>query len=174
MPAFFISPISASSLPLLPLVIAPIGKTFASFAAGLFDDETRDGGIVVDRIGVRHRTDAGPTAGDRRGRAAGDRLFVLLTRLTQVRVQIDETGRDDQSGCVEHVRVFGRGFRAVEQTDDTAFFDQHVATGVDLLRRIDHISIRNQQFHCWGALRSRFCFSRAELRRLFQLPPASR
>ena len=32
MPAFFISPISASSLPWLPFVTAPIGKTFASLA----------------------------------------------------------------------------------------------------------------------------------------------
>ena len=61
----------------------------------LLDDELRDAGVVVDRIGVRHARDRGESAGDRRGRAAGDRLLVLLSRLAEVHVDVDQSGRDD-------------------------------------------------------------------------------
>src|SRR6185503_1084716 len=90
-------------------------------------------------------------------------------------VQIDEAWCDDQASCIEDMGVFRRELGAVEQTDDTAFIDQDVASGVYLLCRIDHVAIRNQQFHCWGALRSRFCFLTGGVSSSFsKLPPASR
>ena len=68
-------------------------------------------------------------------------------------------GCDDQSGRVENVRLFGNGLAAIEQTNNTAIFNQHASTtGVNLLRRIDHVTICNQQLHSWFTLRSRFCF----------------
>ena len=75
-------------------------------------------------------------------------LFVLLTRFAQMRVQIDKAGRDDQSGGVENVRLFGNLLAPIKQTYDTAVFNQEASTtGVNLLRGIDHVTICNQQLH---------------------------
>jgi len=124
----------------------------------LLDDETRDGWIVVYGIRIRHRADAGPTTGDSGRSASRNCLFVLLTRLAQMCVQVDEARRDDQTSSVDHVRLFGNGLAAIEQADDAAVFDQQAApTGVNLLRGVDYITICNQQLHYWVTLRSRFC-----------------
>jgi hypothetical protein len=90
----------------------------------LLDDETRDRRIVVDRIGIRHRAHARPTARDRRRRARLNRLFILLPRLAQVRVQVYETGRDDETLRVEYFRAFGHAVTVRQQRRDAPVLDQ--------------------------------------------------
>ena len=64
--------------------------------ARLLQDEQRDAGVVVHRLGVRHAGDGGEAARDSRGRAGGDRLLMFLTGLAQVHVNIDEARCDDE------------------------------------------------------------------------------
>ena len=79
----------------------------------LLDHVSRDRGVVVDRICVRHRTNARPTAGNRRRTAGRDRFFMLLPRLAQMDVHVDKTRSNDQAGSVKNlghrrVRSFGQ------------------------------------------------------------------
>src|SRR5581483_3464926 len=87
MPASFISPISARSVPSEFFVIAPMGSKLAS--------QARSACSITNRA---NRVEA---SGDSGGGAARDRLFVLVTRFAQVHVHIDEARRNDQSGRVE-------------------------------------------------------------------------
>ena len=57
--------------------------------------------VVGHRIGVGHGADRGEAAGRRGHRAGGDGLEVLLARLAQVHVQVDQPGRDHLAGGVE-------------------------------------------------------------------------
>jgi len=68
-------------------------------------------GAVRGRIGVRHGQDAGETTRGRRARAAGNRLFLASTRLTQMDVHVDEAGCNDESLRVDdrYGRIFGPG-----------------------------------------------------------------
>jgi hypothetical protein len=59
-------------------------------------------------------------------------------------VQIDKTGRDDQACGVENLRVFGNTLGSSEQTGNAAVFNQQVSAGIDLLRRIDHVTVCDQ------------------------------
>ena len=61
---------------------------------GLLDHVAGDGGVVIDRIGVRHRANGRPTAGRGRRTTRGDRFLMLLPRLTQVNMQIDKPRSD--------------------------------------------------------------------------------
>jgi hypothetical protein len=45
---------------------------------------------------------------------------------------------------VEDVRVFRSGFAAIQEIKHAAVFDQQISSGVDLLRRIDHVSVGDQ------------------------------
>ena len=58
-------------------------------------------------------------------RAGRDRLDVLLARLAQVHVQVDQPGRDDQAGRVEHLRAVGRAEVAAHRRD-LAVREKHV------------------------------------------------
>ena len=107
----------------------------------LLDDETGHRRVVVDGVGVRHRADARAAARDGRRRARRDRLLVLLPRLAQVRVQVDEAGRDDEARSVEDLRALGPRLAATEQPGHAAVLDEHVQAGVDALRRVDHVSV---------------------------------
>jgi hypothetical protein len=103
-------------------------------------DDEPDGGLVVgDRIGVGHRTHGGKAAGSRRARAGGDCLDVFAAGFAQVTMDVDESGRDDEAGAIDDLDV-GRG-RFVRDSRaaglDASFGDQHVADGIQLLRRVD-------------------------------------
>ena len=112
----------------------------------LLEDELRDAGVVVDRIGVRHARDRGESAGDRGGRAGGDRLLVLLPRLAQVHVHVDQPGRDDPAVLeLEHLGAVGRQILA--DARDPAVLDQHVERAVPPGGRIDDPAALQQQLH---------------------------
>ncbi len=60
----------------------------------LREDVVRHGAGVVDRLRVGHARDRGEPARRRRPGAARDRLLVLLPRLPEVDVDVDESGGD--------------------------------------------------------------------------------
>ncbi len=88
----------------------PGGQDLAeSCSLALAAHEVDDLDTVLRRVGVGHRDDRGEPP-ERGGPAAGlDRLGLLAPGLAQVHVQVDEPGRHDQSGRIDHVvAVAGR------------------------------------------------------------------
>src|SRR5439155_22655508 len=65
------------------------------------------GGVVRDGLRVGHRGPRGVAADRRRAGPRRDGLLVLVPRLPQVRVQIDEAGRDDEPSGVDPLGAFG-------------------------------------------------------------------
>ena len=130
MPASRMEPMAASSSPRLPFVMAPMGNTLthADFA-GALHDVAGDGGAVVDRQRVRHAADGGESARRRRARAGFDGLGVLDARLAQMHVHVDEAGRDDRAGGIEHCDGIGDRSRPVPIGFDPAVADQHIGAG---------------------------------------------
>ena len=115
-------------------------------------------GVVVDRIGVRHAGDGGEPA--RRGgrQARRDRLLVLLARLAQVHVHVDEAGADHGPG--RHGDDVGdtRG-GWIESPLDRAMrpsTNEHVVHAVESLRGIDHPSALKQAGSCSAPPASRY------------------
>ena len=102
--------------------------------------------IVVDRVRVRHAGDGGETAGDSRGRAGRDRFLVLLPRLAQVHVHIDEPRANHQTVGHRHDR--GSVHRQIDaDARDAVAVDQDVAHAVDPVGGIDHASALKQPLH---------------------------
>ena len=124
-------------------------------ALSLFDDEARDGRVIVYRIGVGHGADGSPTTSHRRRRARGNRLLVLGPRLAQMHVKIDKSRRYDEARCVEDF-CSGRQFlTALQQPGNASVFNQEISTaGIYSLRRIDHVAIGDYEFHVWRLQKS--------------------
>ena len=142
MPALFISPISESSLPSQPFVMEPIGKTFASCArcaCSMMKRVTAGLSFTGSVLGIAQMLVQPPATA-----AAAPLAIVSLysaPRLAQVRVKIDETRRDDQTGRVQHLDAAGNFLAAIKETDDAAIFDQKILAGVNSLRRIDYVAV---------------------------------
>ena len=102
-PSAAISAIGASCSPSRPTVIAPATCTSHSAALRPRSSTSRTTrGAVDGRLGVRHGDDGGEAA-ERGGPRAGlDGLGFLAPGLAQVRVQVDQPGRDDAAAGVEH------------------------------------------------------------------------
>ena len=118
-PAPTSSPNSASCCPFCPSEMAPMGYTraFPARCAWLTMKPTAAWLSVTGSVlGIAHT--AREAAGRRGHRAGGDRLDVLLPRLAQVHVQVDEAGRHDLAGGVEHLGAVGlaRGSRPSAST----------------------------------------------------------
>src|SRR5262245_38067360 len=63
-----------------------------------------DGRLIVgDRIGIRHRTHGGETAGSRGTCARSDGFDVLPAWLTQVAVHVDEARRDHETVAIDRL-----------------------------------------------------------------------
>ena len=104
----------------------------------LLQDVLGDAGVVVHRAGVRHAGDGREAAGDGRGRARRDRLLVLLPRLAQVHVHVDEPGTDDEARAESRRRaVSGVGRQIAADARDAIAVDQHVERAVAAVGRID-------------------------------------
>ena len=104
-----------------------------------------DRGRIQGRFGVGHASHGGETAGDRGGRAGGDRFFTRLAGLAQVHVHIDEAGRDERAGRFHDARV--RGGEMFADRDHDAVLDEQVAQRVDALRGIDEPAAANERLH---------------------------
>ena len=107
----------------------------------LLDYKARHGRVVIDWMRVGHRANCREAAGDRGRRAAGNRFFVFLPRLAQVHVQVDETGRDDQTGRIDHLGILGNGIAVTLQTNDAPVFDEQTPARVRSLRRVDDVTV---------------------------------
>ncbi len=109
----------------------------------LLEDELRDPGVVVDRVGVRHARDRRESAGDRRRRAGGDRLLVLLPRLAQVHVDVDEArGHDPAARHFEDLGALDR--QVLADARDHAVLDQDIELAVPAIDGIDHPPVLQQ------------------------------
>src|SRR2546429_9441460 len=62
-------------------------------------------------------------------------------------MHVDETGRDNQAGCIKNFDVIRNRITVAGHANDAAVFDQKVLAGVDALRRIDHITVLDEQPH---------------------------
>ena len=136
-PASASSPISVSSAPRWPFVIAARKPTGTSASAPrLLDERPEHRGRVDDRIGVRHREDRA-VAARRRGRGAGrDRLLVLAAGRAQVHVRIDERRREHEAVRVDDpVRV---PLERRADRGDHAVVDADVDVRVDALDGVEH------------------------------------
>ena len=102
MPALCIEPMGASSSPAMPFVIAPLAKTFTQASAFAFSKiHVTTLGLIDRRRSVRHADDARESARRGRARTAGDGFLRRLPGLAEVNVQVDQSGRDDQTGAVD-------------------------------------------------------------------------
>ena len=102
MPASTISPISASVSPFCSFADGTYGEDQGRRGSASFRDDVRGNrGIVVRRLGIRHRRDGHKTARHRGCAAGRDRFRFLGSGLAEVNMNIEETGSDDQSGRVE-------------------------------------------------------------------------
>ena len=93
--------------------------------------------LSLTGTGVRHARDRREAAGDRRRGAGRDRFLVLLSRLAQVHVHVDQTRdrRRARSACRRRRRRVD-GQIAADPRDAVAV-DQHVEHAVAAVRRID-------------------------------------
>lgn len=115
----------------------------------LLEDEARDAGVVVHRIRVGHARDGGEPARDRRVDTRGHRFLVLLPRLAQVHVHVDEARADDEPGRQCHdLTTVGEAHRQVGlDPRDPIAIDEHVERTVETVGRIDDPASLKQPFH---------------------------
>jgi hypothetical protein len=157
MPAVFIAPIDASSSPLLPFVIAPIGKTLTIAdrrardrrPPRTLDDVTRDRRTVVHGRGIRHATHGREAARGSGSRTALDRLGVLEARLAQMDVHVDEPRGDDQPVRVEYLGAAPIEVRA--DAADHRVLDQHVGGLIESGAGVEHPPVADEEL-CHGCL----------------------
>ena len=109
------------------------------------DDVLGHRAVVVYRIGIRHAGDRGESTRRRTSGSRPDRLFVLLTRLTQVDVDVDQPRGDHQAGGVDHLGSLR--LQAGLHGGHCSVFDQDVEEPVDLPRRIHHSPPMDQPPH---------------------------
>src|SRR5262249_9813161 len=100
---------------------------------------------------VGHAAHGGEPAGRRRARPAGDRLLVLVARLAQVHVHVDEAGTDDLARGVDAFGPCRRPERAADLRD-AAVGDEHVLHGVDAAGGIEDAAPGDQEAHAAALL----------------------
>jgi hypothetical protein len=105
---------------------------------GAFEDQPRDRGVVVHRIRVRHAGDRGEAAGDG-GRGAGrDRLLVLVARLAEVHVRVDQPRHHPEAVRIDRLGGLRAGeLSRLRDRADQAALDPDVVPFVDARGRID-------------------------------------
>ena len=94
---------------------------------------------------VGHGADRGEPAGSSGGSTAGDSLFVILTGLTQMDVQVDETRRNDEAARVELFVGAAADFIRQSDLSHAAIPQEDVHGRVDLRPRIDQVAAFDQQ-----------------------------
>ncbi len=103
-------------------------------ALGLEHDELGRGLGVDRRQRVGHAGDGGHAAGQRGGRAGGDGLVLLVARLAEVDVDVDQARADDHAAGVDDDLGL---FVAAAHRQDSAAADPQVADLVEVLARVD-------------------------------------
>ena len=110
---------------------------------GPIENVFRDGGVVVDGVGIRHTGHLCESARHRRSASARQVFLVFLPRLAQMGMHVDETGRDPRPFGVQKLRSLDGEIRA--DTEDPTVFDQTIHFSIDFLARIQESTISNQQ-----------------------------
>ena len=100
---------------------------------------------IDHRNRVRHGADRGKSTGGSGGRARRDRLFVHLSGLAQVHVQIDKAGSDDESTSIEFLVRTALDFVGSGDFGDATIFQQHVHRRVDARHRVDQMAAFDQK-----------------------------
>jgi len=90
--------------------------------------------VVDGRLRVGHRHDGGKASGGGGPRARGDVFLVLLARLAEMDVQVDEARHHPAAAGVDHLGVTGCYRAGGADAADAALFDQKVGTLVKALR----------------------------------------
>ena len=97
--------------------MAPTGKTLASPTRCASRQDEFDLALVVQgRFGVGHAADRREPAGDGGRGAAGDGLFLLVARLAEMHVNVDQPRRDEAPRGVDQAIGFARGSTPIPAT----------------------------------------------------------
>ncbi len=99
-----------------------------------------DLGGIVDRSGVGHGADGSEAAGCSCQGPAGDGLFVRLSRLAQVDVEVNKSGGHDQPARVKVFVSLAAKLARRGNFGHTAVSEQKVVFAFELLRGVDNIS----------------------------------
>src|SRR5579864_3256747 len=113
---------------------------YVSAASGI-KHPARDFRRVVHRVGIRHGADGGKSSGSRGHGAAGDGLFVRLTGLAEMDMNIDEAGSDDEAASVERVVGFTAQFAGGSDLNHAAIFEQKIVLALKMLSGIDEETV---------------------------------
>src|SRR5258708_3171612 len=146
-PASFIAAISASASPLLPTDAAPMGhtRTGETAAARSTIDRVSDALSFTGRVFGMGHTAVNPP------RAAARVPVSIVSEDSppgsQVAMQIDKSGRDDQILGFEYFRALGARSKAGARRDrgDAISIEQNISRRIGACRGIEHASIANQQ-----------------------------
>jgi len=118
-----------------------------------FPVDILDVGLVLDgRIRIGH-ADHGREAGRHGGsRTTGDRLFLFVSRLAKVNVNINQARRHELAGRIDHP-VDRLGDRPVEVTDfrHLAVQNENVAYLVEMVCRVNHPAVFDKHLVCHSA-----------------------
>ena len=111
---------------------------------GLLDHIPRDGGVIVDRIGVRHRANTRPTTRHRRRTPRRDRLLMLLPRLAKMYVKVNKTRGDKQTACVKNFAAFRRSLAILKPAPDDPLLNKHAHPRILRSKRVNKMSVGNK------------------------------
>src|SRR6201996_7533572 len=104
----------------------------------------RDLGGVIDRKSVGHGGYAGEATGCCCRGAARDGLLVTLPGFAQVDVNINESGSNDEPGCIDDLHVLPIDFEIRFDYGDAAVLDEQIARRIDFGNRIDEMAALDQ------------------------------
>jgi hypothetical protein len=90
-------------------------------------DQCQDARLIDGRRRVGHRADGGESAVGRRRQPGRDGLGILVARFAQMRVQVDEPGRDHDPRCVDAIGLVAGQPR--DRLQDTVRDDELAGTG---------------------------------------------
>ncbi len=109
---------------------------------------------VVDRLRVRHHAHVGVSARRRRRQPGGDILLVLVARLSQMGVEVDEGGQEPPARAVDDPRPLALGrlhARAPADAGHLSALDHDVDDLVEAASGIDGTDAANDEQIGWGA-----------------------
>ena len=102
---------------------------------------------VSDGIGVGHRGNIGEATVNGSAGTGLDGLLVLIARIAEVDVHVDEAGDKVLALGVDDLGALG-GLDGLGDLDDLLAIDQDVANAVDVDLGIDDVSSLKQKCHC--------------------------
>ena len=92
---------------------------------------------VCDRRGVRHADHRGKSAGCSAPSSGCNRLFVRLSRLTEMDMDVDKSRRDHLAGGIDDLGTSFTLFSLGKRIDDDSIPDEEISDSVDSVCRID-------------------------------------